>query len=256
MVLQLRRGAACALAICAWLAGAGPAAAAEIKLISAMALHATWLELMPLYEKASGDKVTIVWSPGLEVARHVESGEKADLAVLAAAGVDDLIKKGYLAEGSRVPLVNSLVGIAIRPGAPRPDLSTVASFKQSLLDAKSIAMSAGTSSLYLRKLFRNMGIAKEMDAKLFRPASGRAENVSNVLRRGDADLGFQQVSELIDEKGIVLVGPIPSAVQEVTVWSAGLYRDAPQPERAKALIRFIKSPAAASILKKHGLDPG
>ena len=255
MRLKVRRGVSWAIAICALLATADSATAAEIKMISAMALHATWLELMPQYERSTGDKVTIVWSPGLEVAKHVEAGEKADIVVLSAAGVDDLIKKGFLADGSRVPLVNSLVGIAIRPGAPKPDLSTVASFRQSLLDAKSIAMSAGTSSLYLRKLFQNIGIAKEVDAKLYRAANGRAENVSNVLRRGDADLGFQQVSELIDEKGIVLIGPIPSEVQEVTVWSAGLYRDAPQPERAKALIRFIKSPEAARILKKHGLDP-
>jgi len=231
------------------------AMAAEIKMISAMALHAAWLELMPVYEKASGDKVTIVWSPGLEVAKHVEAGEKADIAVLAAAGVDDLIKKGFLAEGSRVPLVNSLIGIAIRPGAPRPDVSNAASFKKSLLDAKSIAMSAGTSSIYLRKLFQTMGIAKEMDGKLYQQANTRAENVANVLRRGGADLGFQQVSELIDEKGITLVGPIPAEVQEVTVWSAGLYRDAREAERARALIRFIKSPEAAAIIKKHGLDP-
>jgi molybdate transport system substrate-binding protein len=229
--------------------------AAEIKMISAMALHAAWLELMPVYEKASGDKVTIVWSPGLEVAKHVEAGEKADIAVLAAAGVDDLIKKGFLAEGSRVPLVNSLIGIAIRPGAPRPDVSNAASFKKSLLDAKSIAMSAGTSSIYLRKLFQTMGIAKEMETKTYNQGNPRGENVANVLRRGGADLGFQQVSELIDEKGITLVGPIPAEVQEVTVWSAGLYRDAREAERARALIRFIKSPEAAAIIKKHGLDP-
>jgi molybdate transport system substrate-binding protein len=255
MIPQLRRGASCVLALCVLFATAGSASAAEIRMISAMALHATWLELMPRYEKASGDKVTIIWSPGLEVVRHVESGEKADVVVLAAAGVDDLIRKGFLVEGSRVPLVNSLIGIAIRPGAPKPDLSSVASFRKSLLDAKAIAMSGGTSSIYLRKLFQNIGIANEMDAKVFRAANGRAENVSDVLRRGDADLGFQQVSELIDEKGIVLVGPIPSEVQEVTVWSAGLYPDAPQPERAKALIQFIKSREADPILRKHGLDP-
>ena len=251
----LRRRAVCAIVLCTGFAWSAQAAAAEIKMISAMAMHATWLELMPLYEKASGETVTIIWSPGLEVAHHVESGEKADIAVLAAAGVDDLIKKGFLAEGSRVPLVNSLVGIAIRPGAPKPDLSSVASFRQSLLDSKSIVLSAGTSSLYLRKMFQTLGIGKEMDAKMFRSPTGRNENVANVLRRGDADLGFQQVSELIDEKGIDLLGPIPADVQEVTVWSAGLYRDAKEPERAKALLRFIKSPEAAPILKKHGLDP-
>ena len=248
--------AAEAIALLGLLSGSGPAAAAEIRMISAMALHATWLELMPQYEKATGDQVTIVWSPGLEVAGKVEAGEKADLAILAAAGVDELIRKGFLAEGSRVALVNSLIGVAIRPGAPRPGLSTVASFRKSLLDAKSIAMSAGTSSIYLRKLFQNLGIAQEMEAKLYRGANGRAENVSNVLRRGDADLGFQQVSELIDEKEIDLIGPIPREVQEVTVWSAGLYPDAPQAERAKALIRFIKSRQAAAIIRKHGLDPG
>jgi molybdate transport system substrate-binding protein len=117
-------------------------------------------------------------------------------------------------------------------------------------------MSAGTSSIYLRKLFDRMGIANEMQAKLYRAPDGHNENVSNVLRRGDADLGFQQVSELIDEKGIDLVGPIPHELQEVTVWSAGLYRDARQGERAKALLRFIRSPEAAAIIRKHGLEPG
>jgi molybdate transport system substrate-binding protein len=232
------------------------AMAAEIRMVSAMALHATWLELMPQYEKATGDKVTLIWSPGLEVAHKVEAGEKADIAVLAAAGVDDLIRKGLLADGSRVPLANSLIGVAIRPGAPRPDLTSTETFRKSLLDAKSIAMSAGTSSIYLRKLFDRMGIGRQMQAKLYRAPDGHNENVANVLRRGDADLGFQQVSELIDEKGIDLVGPIPRDAQEVTVWSAGLYRDTPQAERAKALLRFIRSPQGAAILRKHGLEPG
>jgi len=186
----------------------------------------------------------------------VEAGEKADIAVLAAAGVDDLIRKGLLADGSRVPLANSLIGVAIRPGAPRPDLTSTETFRKSLLDAKSIAMSAGTSSIYLRKLFDRMGIGRQMQAKLYRAPDGHNENVANVLRRGDADLGFQQVSELIDEKGIDLVGPIPRDAQEVTVWSAGLYRDTPQAERAKALLRFIRSPQGAAILRKHGLEPG
>jgi molybdate transport system substrate-binding protein len=234
--------------------GCAPAAAAEIRMVSAMALHATWLELMPGYEKASGDKVTIIWSPGLDVEGKVESGEKADVAVLAAAGVDDLIRKGFLAEGSRVPLVNSLIGIATRPGAPRPDIATAAGFRRSLLNAKSIALSAGTSSIYLRKLFDRMGIGKEMEAKLYKAPDGRNQNVANVLRRGDADLGFQQVSELIDEKGIDLVGPIPRDLQEITVWSAGLYRDAREPDRAKALVQFIKSPEAAAVIHKHGLE--
>lgn len=154
-----------------------------------------------------------------------------------------------------MPLVNSLIGIAIRPGASRPDLTSVASFRKSLLDAGSVVLSGGTSSIYLRKLFQNMGIAREMQAKLYRSPDGRTENVANVLRRGDADLGFQQVSELIDEKGIELIGPIPRDVQEVTVWSAGLYRDAPNAGRARALIEFIRSPEAAAIIRKHGLDP-
>jgi len=256
MVKGARSGAGAVLAVFALLMTVAPAKPAEIRMVSAMALHATWLELMPQYEKASGDKVTIIWSPGLEVARKVESGEKADIAVLAAAGVDDLIKKGFLADGSRVPLVDSLIGIAIRPGAMRPDLTSVTSFRKSLLDARSIVLSAGTSSIYLHKLFQNMGIGSEMQAKLYRSPDGRTENVANVLRRGDADLGFQQVSELIDEKGIELVGPIPRDVQEVTVWSAGLYRDSPNTVRAKALIQFIRSPEAAGIIRKHGLDPG
>jgi len=250
---KLAGGAAMCAAL---LIGSAPVSAAEITMISAMALHATYTELAQQYEKMSGDKVTIIWSPGLEVTKHVQSGEKADFAVLGADGVDDLIQKGFLAPGSRVPLARSLIGIAIRPGSPRPDLSSGNTLKASLLASRKIALSNGTSSLYLKKMFQKMGIGDQMEAKIYRSPNGRGENVSNVLRRGDADLGFQQVSEFIDEPGIELIGPISSDVQDVTVWSAGMYRDAPHPDAAKAFIRFLTSAQAAAVLKKHGLDPG
>jgi molybdate transport system substrate-binding protein len=243
------------LAACAILVTSSSVRAAEIKMITSMALHETYLQLVPQYEKASGDKVTIVWSSAVGLPKLVEGGEKGDLAILPAAGVDDLIKKGFLAAGSRVALAKSPIGVAIRPGAPRPDLSSGDGLKRSLLASKSIVLSGGTSSFYLKDLFRKMGIEEQIKPKLRQYGPGGGENVGTVLAHGDGDLGFQQVSEFIDVKGIDYVGPLPPDIQQVTVFSAGLFRSAPAPEAAKALIKFLTSAQAAPILKKHGLDP-
>lgn len=244
------------LAVCASFITASSARAAEIKMITSMALHETYLELVPQYEKASGDKVTIVWSSAVGLPKLVEGGQKGALAILPAAGVDDLIKKGFLAPGSRVALAKSLIGVAIRPGAPRPDLSSGIGLRKSLLASKAIVLSGGTSSFYLKDLFQKMGIADQIKSKLNQYGPGGGENVGTVLASGRGDLGFQQVSEFVDVKGIEYIGPLPPDVQQVTVFPAGLFRSAPAPGAAKALVAFLTSPQAATILKKHGLDPG
>ena len=244
------------LAVWASLTTASPVFAAEITIITSMALHDAYVELVPQYERASGDKVTIVWSSAVGLPKLVEGGEKGDLAILPAAGVDELIKKGFLAPGSRVSLAKSLIGVAIRPGAPRPDLSSSAGLKKSLLASKAIVLSGGTSSFYLKDLFQKMGIADQIKSKLNQYGPGGGENVSTVLASGRGDLGFQQVSEFVDVKGIEYVGPLPPEIQQVTVFSAGLFRSARAPQAARALVAFLTSPQAAPILRKHGLDPG
>jgi molybdate transport system substrate-binding protein len=254
--LFAKRGFVRCLAVCVILATASSVRAAEIKMITSMALHETYLELVPQFEKASGDKVTIVWSSAVGLPKLVEGGEKADLAILPAAGVDELIKKGFLVAGSRVALARSLIGVAIRPGAPRPDLSSGEGLKKSLLASKSIVLSGGTSSFYLKDLFRKMGIEEQIKSKLRQYGPGGGENVGIVLARGDGDIGFQQVSEFVDAKGIDYVGPLPPDIQQVTVFSAGLFRSAPAPQAARALVKFLTSPQAAPILRKHGLEPG
>jgi len=255
MMLSKRVFVRC-LAVCAILAPASSVCAAEIKMITSMALHETYLELVPQYEKASGDKVIIVWSSAVGLPKLVESGEKGDLAILPDAGLDELIKKGFLAPGSRVALASSLIGVAIRPGAPRPDLSSGEGLKKSLLASKSIVLSGGTSSFYLKDLFRKMGIADQIKSKLNQYGPGGGENVGTVLASGRGDLGFQQVSEFVDAKGIDYVGPLPADIQQVTIFSAGLFRSASAPVAAKALVKFLTSQEAAPILRRHGLDPG
>lgn len=253
MMSRLLRSLVLAAAV---FATATSASATEITMVASMALHDAYLELVPEYEKASGDKLTIIWSPAVEVSKRIAGGARADLAILPSAGVDDLIRKGFLAEGSRVPLAKSLIGVAIRKGAPRPDLSSAEALKKSLLASNAIVLSGGTSSFYLKELFQRMNIAEQIRSKLRQYGPGGGDSVNAVLARGDGDLGFQQVSEFIDAKGIEYIGPLPPEVQQETVFSAAILRSAAAPESAKALVKFLASPQATTILKKHGLDPG
>jgi molybdate transport system substrate-binding protein len=229
--------------------------AADVKVIASNALRGAYLELVPQYEKASGNKVTLIWGPAVEIPKRVEGGERADLVILPAAGINDLIRKGILAPGSRADLVKSLIGVAVRPGTPRPDLSSVEGMKRALIESNSIVLSGGTSSFYLKELFEKMGVAAAIKPKMkqYGPESGLG--VGQVLARGEGDLGFTQVSEFAGVKGIDYVGPLPPGIQQVTVFSAGLFKDATSPGIAAELVKFLNSAAAAPVLAKHGLEP-
>jgi molybdate transport system substrate-binding protein len=176
-----------------------------------------------------------------------------DVVILAAGALDELIKQGKVVPGSRVDLARSSIGMAVRAGAPKPDISTVDALKRTLLEAKSIAYSASASGVYLsQELFQRLGIADQIQGKCKRIAS---EPVGVVVARGDAEIGFQQISELLPVAGIDYVGPLPLEVQRVTVFSAGVAVGAKQPGAARALIKFLASPGVVPVIKKTGLEP-
>lgn len=184
---------------------------------------------------------------------RLDRGEAVDVVILAREGLDGLVKKGQVVAGSEVDLVRSKIAMAVREGAPAPDISTVAAFKRTLLKAKSVAYSDSASGVYLStELFKRLGIDKELAAKSHMiPGTPVGETVA----RGEAEIGFQQYSELLPIKGIRIVGTIPEQTQKVTVFSAGVTSNAKAPAAARALIEFLASPQAYKAIKASGLEP-
>ena len=230
------------------------AQAAEVRVLASNAIKAAYLELVPEFEKSSGHKVASTWSGTLDIKKRLAAGETYDLLIMAAPELDEFIKQGKLVAGSRIDLVKSGVGVAVKAGAPRPDISSAESIKAALLSAKSIGYSQGPSGTYLVGLFQKMGIADAIKDKV--KVSVVGQPVGNMVASGEAEIGFQQVSELLPVKGIDFLGPLPASIQQITTFSAGQFADAKEPAAAKALAAFLAAPAATPVKKKHGLDPG
>lgn len=229
------------------------AQAAEISVISTVAYKEAYLELLPAFERATGHKVVTQWAPTVEVLRRIKGGEAVDLVLMAATGIEDLTKAGKIVEGSAVPFVQSGIGIAARAGAPKPDVSSPEAFKRTLLAAKSVAYSTGPSGNYLVGLFERLGIAAEVKAKT---QIIQGIPVAEVVARGEAEIGFQQIPEILPVRGIHYLGPLPAEIQYTTVFSSGIHTSAMQAEAARAWARFLKSPEAAAQYRKHGMEPG
>ena len=234
--------------------GATTAQAAEVKLIASAAVREAVIDLIPAFEKASGHKVTTIWAGTEAITKRISGGEVVDVVLIAAPNIDKLIAAGKLAAGSRADIAKSGIGVAVRDGLPKPDISSGEAVKNAVLAAKSVAYSSGPSGFYLADLFRKMGIADQIKDKVKQTPSG--VQVGEVVARGEADLGFQQVSELLHLKGIQYLGPLPSDIQHVTVFSAGLHSAAPQPDAAKALVKFLTGPEAGASIRKTGMEPG
>jgi molybdate transport system substrate-binding protein len=230
------------------------AQAAEVKLIGSAAVKEVVLDLVPAFEKASGHKVTTIWAGTEAITKRVSGGEVVDIVLIAAPNVDRLIAEGKLVAGSRTDVTKSGIGVAVRAGLPKPDISSGEAVKNAVLAAKSVAYSSGPSGFYLADLFKRMGIADQIKDKVKQTPSG--VQVGEVVARGEADLGFQQVSELLHLKGIQYLGPLPADIQHITVFSAGLHRAAPEPDAAKALVRFLTAPDAGPVIRKTGMEPG
>ena len=239
--------------LCALFATTGFAHAADIHLLASNAVKQAWLQLAPKFEKLSGDKVVVEWGGTADIARRIGNDEQQDVVIAPAATIDDLIRQGKLAPGSRADIAASPIGVAVRRSATRPDLSSGDALKRFLLSAKSIVISAGPSGIYLNGLFRKWGIAEAIKGKTRQLAPG--ENPGEVLARGAGDIGFTQVSELLPLNGIDYLGPLPADIQNATIFSAGLGLMAQNSNGARALVKFLTAPDAATVLTKTGLKP-
>src|SRR6266540_4458415 len=197
------------------------AQAAEVKLIAAAAVKEVVFELIPAFEKASGHKVITIWAGTEAITKRISGGEVVDIVLIAAPNIQKLISEGRLVAGSRADVAKSGIGVAVRAGLPKPDISSGEAVKKAVLAAKSVAYSSGPSGFYLADLFKKMGIADQIEDKVKQTPSG--VQVGEVVARGEADLGFQQMSELLRLKGIDYLGPLPADIQHITVFSAGLH---------------------------------
>jgi len=238
-------------------AGSAVAGAAEIKVLSTVALKAALdEELLPQLARSAESKVTIKYDAAAALKKQIDGGESFDVAILVPGLIDDLIKQGKIEPASRTNLAKTGVAIAIRAGAAKPDISTADAFKRTLLGAKSIAYGdpafGGASSVYFAALLQRLGIAEEMKAKTKLTASGEG---AKAVATGEAELGIGQVSEIVPVRGAELLGPFPAELQVITTFTAGVAANAKDAAAARSLVKFLTTPAAAQILKARGLDP-
>ncbi len=209
---------------------------------------------IPAFERASGHKVTVTFQSGVNVSARMREGAVADVVITAAPALDELVKDGKVVAGSRVDFVRARVGVAVRAGAPKPDISTSEAFKSALLAAKSIGYSRGPSGIHFESVLRRLGIADQVKPKLVQPELG--VRVGALVAKGEAEIGVQQINELLPLPGIDFVGPLPNELQTVLVYSTGLPATARQQELAKALVKFLTSEAALPVFKTLGMEPG
>jgi molybdate transport system substrate-binding protein len=237
---------------------AGAAQAAELRVVSSGGFAAAYRALLPTYERASGNTVVTEWGPSMgatpqAIPQRLARGEPIDVVIMVGDALGTLIKEGKVRAESRVDLARSLIAVAVRAGTAKPDISSSEAVKRALLGARSIAYSDSASGVYLStELFPRLGIA---DAIREKSRMIPAEPVGQVIARGEAELGFQQMSELLPVAGIDIVGKLPAELQKVTIFSAGIVATAKEPEAAAALIAFLASPAAAEAVTKSGLEP-
>lgn len=215
-----------------------------------LAFKEAYLELVPQFERATGNKVSTSWVGSVQMMSRLKGGEAVDLVILSAASLDDLVKAGIIAD--RQDIAKSGVAAAVKAGAPKPDISSGEALKRAVLAAKSVAYSTGPSGIYLVDLFQRMGIADQIRSKV---KQVQGEPAGAVVARGEADLGFQQMSELLPVPGIDIVGPLSPDVQKITVFSAGVHRKAQSADAARALVKFFKAPAAAPVIRAKGMEP-
>jgi molybdate transport system substrate-binding protein len=236
------------------------AGAAEIRVVSPASMQTAMDELVPEFEKSSGHKVMIAFGPVGAVADRIWKGEAADVAIVSRQQIEDLRKEGKIVEGSRVDLAKVGVGVAVRKGAAKPDLSSVEALKRALLDAKSIAYldpaSGAVSGTYVAGLLDRLGIAAQLKPKVKLITITPSATAFEVLAKGDVALQFGQITEIIAAPGVDFAGPLPAEIQNYTVFAAGIVAGSKQQEAGTALIRFLSSPAAAAVMKTKGLEEG
>jgi molybdate transport system substrate-binding protein len=225
----------------------------SIRILSTLAVMGAMRSLTQQYEATTGSKITADFAPTVALLDRLRAGEATDIAILTAQGIEDLMSKRVLRFGSRIDVALSHVGIAVKAGAPKPDIGSVDAFRAALLAARAVAYSRiGASGIYFAGLIRDLGIEAEVNAKaIIVPAGFTAER----LMTGEADLAVQQISELMVVPGIEVVGRLPRDIQTVATFSGGVAARSEHPEAAAALLRFLASPEAAPVLRGAGLEP-
>jgi molybdate transport system substrate-binding protein len=217
-------------------------------------VKAVVLDLMPEFERANGVTPVITWASTNMLMDEIRKGATGDLAILTDEAIDDLIRQGKMVAGSRVDLARSAIGIAVREGARKPDIGSAAALKQTLLSARTISYSkTGISGVYFPTVLERLGIAAIVASKVLIPPSGVP--VGEVVAKSEAEIGVQQISELLPVPGIEIVGPLPAELQRVTVFSAGLFIGASESQVAKALVALLASPAAQPVYQRKGMEP-
>jgi molybdate transport system substrate-binding protein len=229
----------------------------QLRVIVSGALRAASAELITSFEQASGQKVDTVFGGSMGTApttipMRLKSGEIADVVILAADAIDPLVEQGLIRRASRVDLARSGIGVAVKAGAVRPDIGSVDAFKRALLEARSIAYSTSASGVYIQSLVKRLGIEAQVQSRM-RQIQG--EPVGAVVARGEAQIGFQQMSELLPVAGIDIVGPLPAEIQADAIFSAAMPSSTTQPAAAKAFIDYLASPAAAPVIERSGMHP-
>ena len=234
------------------------ASAAEVRVMISGGLSAAYKALVPEFERTTGHKVLTAYGPSMGTTTNaipvrLERGEPADVLIMVGYALEDLVKKGKVTAGTSVDLVKSPIAVAVKSGTPKPDISTSDALKRALLAVKTVAYSDSASGVYVStEMFGKLGIAEEMKDKARKiPATP----VGEIVARGEAEIGFQQMSELKPVEGIDIIGPLPDELQKITVFSAGVASVSKEPDAATALIKFLASPAARPEIIKSGMDP-
>ena len=225
--------------------------AKTIKILSGGAMRTFLTEIVPLFERASGTKVEVEYRLTSVLKKDIADGAAFDIALLPRPEIDELVKAGRIAEGATVDVTRSAVGLAVRSGAPNPDISTVAAFKAALLAAKSISYSDGPSGAYVAGLLEKLGLADAMKPK----TKLTSRPVAELIAAGEAEIGLQQIVAILPVQGADLVGPLPAELQNVIIYAAGLSARAVGPAVARAFVAFTKTPQAGRLIRAKGMEP-
>ena len=223
----------------------------HIQLVSSMAAKSFLADIAVQYERETGTRIALSAMGGVEVIRRVKAGEPADAVVLSAEQIDQLVAEGRLVAGSRTDLVKSGIAVAVRKAASQPDIGSEPAVRKAVLSAKSVGYSTGPSGVYLERLLGQW----DAERKVKRVQAPPGVPVGDLVARGEVEIGFQQLSELIHVPGIAVLGPLPPALQLFTIFSGGVPVASASPEAARAALAYMASPAAAQAKRRNGLDP-
>jgi len=250
-----------AFALMAAMCTGGTADAAEVRVLSSGSMKAALSQLLPDFQKASGNIATIEYGPAGAIVGRIQKDDAADVVIVSRSQLQKLESTGKVVQGSLVNIAGIALGVAVRKGAPKPDIGTVEAFKRTLLSARSIGyrdpITGSTSGIYTAGLLERLGIAQELKPKLHldRSEGDVPENVFLGVAKGEVEMQIGQITEIVISPGVDLAGPLPSEIQNTTLMAAGIITTSQAPDAAKAPISFISSPSAVAVLKADGFQP-